>query len=120
MKQRRFRAAIVSIGLHLLFVIIAALLFSGQRELNKDAFEATIVTLNPARMDVEIRPTQRPVSTNPMPVTETSTTRIPTQVSQVRQVPRSETEVVRHVPSLDIEADMLPPTDSCGGTDTAE
>ena len=66
MKQRRFHAAIASIGLHLLFVIIAALLFSGQRELNKDAFEATIVTLNPARTDVEIRPTRRAVSNIPL------------------------------------------------------
>ena len=52
-KQRRFHAVIASIGLHLLFVIIAAFLFSGQKELNKDAFEGTLVTLNPARMDVE-------------------------------------------------------------------
>ena len=66
MKQRRFHAAIASIGLHLLFVIIAALLFSGQRELNKDAFEATIVTLNPARTDVDIRPTRRAVSNIPL------------------------------------------------------
>ena len=110
MKQRRFRAAIASIGLHLLFVIIAALLFSGQRELNKDAFEATFVTLNPARTDVEIRPTRRPVSTNPTPVTETSTTRMPTQVAQVHQLPRNETEVMQQVPPLDIETDILNPT----------
>ena len=66
MKQRRFHAVIASIGLHLLFVIIAAFLFSGQRELNKDAFEGTLVTLNPARTDVEIRPTRRTVSNTPL------------------------------------------------------
>ena len=66
MKQRRFYAVITSIGLHLLFVIIAAFLFSGQRELNKDAFEATLVPLTPARTDVEIRPTQRTVSNTPL------------------------------------------------------
>lgn len=105
MKVRRFHAAVASIGLHLLFVIIAALLFSGRRELNKDAFEATFVTLNPARTDVEIRPTRRPVSTNPIPVPETSTTRAPTQRAQVRQLPRNETEIVQQVPPLDLETD---------------
>ena len=66
MKERRFHAVIASIGLHLLFVIIAAFLFSGQRELNKDAFEATLVPLTPARTDVEIRPTRRTVSNTPL------------------------------------------------------
>ena len=66
MKQRRFHAVIASVGLHLLFVIIAAFLFSGQRDLNKDAFEGTLVTLNPARTDVEIRPTRRAVSNTPL------------------------------------------------------
>ena len=111
MKQRRFHAVIASIGLHLLFVIIAALLFSGQRELNKDAFEATIVTLNPARTDIEIRPTRRAVSNIPL-LRETPTeARISTETSQMRQLPRSETEVVRQGPSLDIETDMLNPTE---------
>ena len=110
MKQRRFHAVIASIGLHLLFVIIAALLFSGQRELNKDVFEATIVTLNPARTDVELRPTRRVVSNTPL-LRETPTTHISTQTSQMRQLLRSETEVVQHLPSLDIETDMLNPTE---------
>ena len=111
MKQRRFHAVIASIGLHLLFVIIAALLFSGQRELNKDAFEATIVTLNPARTDIEIRPTRRAVSNIPL-LRETPTeARISTETSQMRQLPRSETEVVQQGPSLDIETDMLNPTE---------
>ena len=112
MKQRRFHAAIASIGLHLLFVIIAAFLLSGQRERNKDTFEATIVTLNPSRTDVEIRPTRRAVSTNTPLLSETSTeTRIPTQASQISQLPRNETEVVRQVPPSDIETDMLNPTE---------
>ena len=112
MKQRRFHAVIASIGLHLLFVIIAAFLLSGQRERNKDTFEATIVTLNPSRTDVEIRPTRRIVSTNTPILSETSTeTRIPRQVSQISQLPRNETEVVRQVPPSDIETDMLNPTE---------
>ena len=111
MKQRRFRAAIASIGLHLLFVLIAAFLFSGQRELNKDGFEATVVTLNPARTAVEIRPTRRTVSMNTTPVTKMSTTRMPTRVAQVSQLPRNETEVMQHVQSLDVETDMLNPTE---------
>ncbi len=112
MKQRRFRAAIASIGLHLLFVIIAALLFSGQRELNKDAFEATFFTLNPARTAVEIRPTRRTVSAHTPLLSETSTeTRIPTQASQISQLSRKETDVVRPVPPLDVETDILNPTE---------
>ena len=112
MKQRHFHAVIASIGLHLLFVIIAAFLLSGQRERNKDTFEAIIVTLNPSRTDVEIRPTRRIVSTNTPILSETSTeTRIPTQASQISQLPRNETEVVRQVPPSDIETDMLNPTE---------
>ena len=111
MKQRRFHAAIASIGLHLLFVIIAAFLLSGQRERNKDTFEATIVTLNPSRTDVEIRPTRRAVSTNTPLLSETSMARMPRQVSQISQLPRNETEVVRQVPPSDIETDMLNPTE---------
>lgn len=112
MKQRRFRAAIASIGLHLFFVIIAALLFSGQRELNKDAFEATFFTLNPARTAVEIRPTRRTVSAHTPLLSETSTeTRIPTQASQINQPPRNKTDVVQPVPPLDVETDILNPTE---------
>lgn len=116
MKQRRFRAAIASIGLHLLFVIIAALLFSGQRELNKDAFEATFFTLNPARTAVEIRPTRRTVSAHTPLLSETSTeTRIPTQTSRRSEVTvplqRNETDVTQPVPPLDVETDILNPTE---------
>ena len=111
MKQRRFHAVIASVGLHLLFVIIAAFLFSGQREPNKDAFEGTLVTLNPARTDIEIRLTRRTVSTNTPLSREASTARIPTQVSQLSQLSRSNTEIVRQTPPLDIEADMLNPVD---------
>lgn len=116
MKQRRFRAAIASIGLHLLFVIIAALLFSGQRELNKDAFEATFFRLNPARTAVEIRPTRRTVSAHTPLLSETPTeTRIPTQASHRGEVTsplqRNETDVVRPVPPSEVETDILNPTE---------
>ena len=111
MKQRRFHAVIASIGLHLLFVIIAAFLFSGQRELNKDAFEATLVTLNSARTDVEIRPTRRAVSTNTPLLSETSTARMPTRVSQITQLPTNKTDVARQVSPLNVETDMLNPAD---------
>ena len=111
MKQRRFHAVIASIGLHLLFVIIAAFLFSGHRELNKDAFDATLVTLNPARTNVEIRPNRRIVSTNTLPLRQTSTeTRLPTQASQISPLSRSN-EVVQQTPLLDIETDILNPTE---------
>ena len=124
MKQRHFsvqfanrnlrykrHAAIASIGLHLLFVIIAAFLFSGHRELNKDAFEATIVTLNPSKTDIEIRPTRRVVSNTPL-LRDTSTeTRIPTQAAQISQLSISETQVARDVPPLDVETNMLNPTE---------
>ena len=109
--QYKRHAAIASIGLHLLFVIIAALLFSGHRELNKDAFEATIVTLNPSKTDIEIRPTRRVVSNTPL-LRDTSTeTRIPTQTAQINQLSISETQVARDVPPLDVETNMLNPTE---------
>lgn len=111
MKQRRFHAAIASIGLHLLFVLIMALLLSGHRELNKDSFEATFVTLTPARTDVDIRPTRRTVSTNIPLSREIPTNRILTQVSPVHQLPKNEREVVRQVAPLDLETDVPNPTE---------
>jgi len=124
MKQRHFsvqlvnrnlrykpHAVIASVGLHLLFVLIAALLLSGQRELNKDSFEATFVTLNPARTDVETRPTRRTVSTNIPLSREIPTNRILTQVSPVQQLPKNEREVVRQVAPLDLETDVPNPTE---------
>ena len=108
-------AVIASVGLHLLFVLIAALLLSGHRELNKDSFEATFVTLNPARTDVEIRPTRRTVSTNIPLSREIPENRVPTQVSRRGEVTsplqRSEREVVRQVAPVDLETDVPNPTE---------
>ena len=128
MKQRHFsvqvanrnlrykrHAVIASVGLHLLFVLIAALLLSGHRELNKDSFEATFVTLNPDRTDVEIRPTRRTVSTNLPLSREIPTNRIPTEVSRRGEVTsplqRSEREVVRQIAPIDLETDVPNPTE---------
>ncbi len=101
MKQRRFHAAIASIGLHLLFVLIVALLLSEQRILDNEAFEATLVKLNPTKTELEIRPTHRTVTANPTLTTEVSTPRTPTQVSHIRQLPKKQTTVMRQVPKFD-------------------
>ncbi len=108
MRQRRFHAAITSIGLHLFFAIIAALLFSEQRILDNDAFEATLVKLNPTATEVEVRPTRRTVTANPMVTTAVSAPRTPAEVSHIRRIPTTQAEVVRHVPQLD---DTLDPVD---------
>ena len=101
MKQRRFHAVSTSIGLHLLFVIIAAFLLSEQRILDNDAFEATLVKLNPTKTEMEIRPTYRTVTANPAIATETSAPRTPTQVSHIKQIPTARAEIVQQVPVLD-------------------
>ena len=111
MKQRRFRAAIASVGLHLLFVVIAALLFSGQRELNKDAFEATFVTLTPARTDVSIRPTRRNVAVNTPQVTTAVTVHAPKELSNLTQLPTEKTTVVRQIPQLEVDTEVLNPAE---------
>ncbi len=108
MRQRRFQAAITSIGLHLFFAIIAALLFSEQRILDNDAFEATLVKLNPTATEVEVRPTRRTVTANPIITTAVSVPRTPTQVSDIRRIRTAQTEVVRQAPQLD---DTLDPVD---------
>ena len=107
MKQRRFHAVIASIGLHLLFAIIVALLLSEQRALDNDAFEATLVKLNPTKTELEIRPTHRTVAVNPTLTIETSTPRTPTQVSHIRQLPKEQTAVVREVPRFDDALDPV-------------
>lgn len=107
MKQRRFHAVIASIGLHLLFAIIVALLLSEQRALDNDAFEATLVKLNPAKTEMEIRPTHRTVAVNPTLTIETSTPRTPTQVSHIRQLPKEQTAAVREMPRFDDALDPV-------------
>ena len=101
MKHRRFYAVTASIGLHLLFAIIVALLLSERRMLDNDAFEATLVKLNPTRTEMEIRPTHRTVSVNPTLTTEASTPRVPAQVSHIRKLPKEQATVVQQVPKFD-------------------
>ncbi len=112
MKQRRFRAAIASIGLHLLFVLIVALLLSEQRALDNDAFEATLVKLNPTKIETEIRPTHRTVTVNPTLTTEASIPRTPTQVSHLPQLPQERTTVIRQVPQFDDALEPVEETDT--------
>ena len=107
MKQRRFRAVIASIGLHLLFALIVALLLSEQRALDNDAFQATFVKLNPTKTEMEIRPTHRTVTVNPTLTTETSRPRPPTQVSHIRQPPKEQRVSVRQVPRFDDALDPV-------------
>ncbi len=108
MRQRRFHAVITSIGLHLLFAIIAALLLSEQRILDNDTFEATLLKLNSTRTEMEIRPTHRTVTANPMATTSVSAPRTPAKVSRMQRVPTARTEIVRQVPQLE---DPLDPVD---------
>ncbi|MCY3740872.1 MAG: DUF4159 domain-containing protein [Candidatus Poribacteria bacterium] len=107
MKQRRFQAVTASIGLHLFFALIVALLLSEQRILDNEAFEATLVKLNPTQTELEIRPTHRTVTANPILTTEVSTPRTPTQVSHIRQLPQKQTTIMRQVPKFDEALDPL-------------
>ena len=108
MKQRRFHAVAASIGLHLLFAIIVALLLSEQRILDNEAFEATLVKLNPTKTEIETRPTHRTVTVNPTLLPNTSTSRTPTQVSRIGQLPKAQTTIVRQGPQFD---DALAPVE---------
>ena len=109
MKQRRFYAVTASIGLHLLFAIIVALLLSEQRILDNEAFEATLVKLNPTRTEIEIRPTHRTVTVNPTLTPNTATSRTPTRVSRIGQLPKAQTKIVRQGPRFD---DALEPVEA--------
>ena len=108
MKQRRFHAVAASIGLHVLFAIIVALLLSEHRILDNEAFEATLVKLNPTKTEIEIRPTHRIVTINPTRTMAASTPRTPTRVSHIQQLPKEQTAVVRQVPKFE---DALDPVD---------
>ena len=111
MKQRRFYAVIASVGLHLLFVVIAAFLFSGQRELNRDTFEAAFVTLTPTRTNAPIRPTRRNVTVNTPQVKTDAAAHAPKQMSHLTQLPTEKTEVVRQIPELTVDTDVLNPAE---------
>ena len=109
--RHKRHAAIVSVGLHLLFVVIAALLISGQRELNKDTFEADIVTLTPTRTDTRIRPTRRNVTVSTPQVETAATVQAPKQLSNLTQLTTEKTDIVREVPELTVDTDVLSPTE---------
>ena len=107
MKQRRFYAVIASIGLHLLFAIIVALLLSEQRILDNDTFEATLFKLNSTQTEMEIRPTHRTVTANPMATTAVSAPRTPAQVSHIQRIPTVQAEIVQQVPQLDDTLELV-------------
>jgi hypothetical protein len=109
--RHKRHAAIASVGLHLLFVVIAALLFSGQRELNKDTFEAELVTLTSARRDAPIRPTRRNVPVSTPQIETAATVHTPKQLSNLTQLPTEKTEVVREMPDMAIDTDVLNPAE---------
>ena len=109
--RHKRRAAIASIGLHLLFVVIAAFLFSGQRELNQDTFEAAFVTVSPTRTDTRIRPTRRNVAVSTPQISTTVTAHAPKQMSNLTQLPTEKTAVVRQVPELKVDTDVLNPAE---------
>lgn len=103
MRQRRFHAAIASVGLHLLFVIVAAFLFSGQRELNQDTFEGAFVTLTPTRTDAPTRPTRRNVTVSTPHVKTAATVHTPKQMSNLTQLSTEKTAVVRQIPEMTVD-----------------
>lgn len=111
MKQKRFYAGLASVGVHLLLGILAAFLFSGQPIGNRDAFEATLVKLNPVRLAVETRPTRRAVSTTPKFLSETAAAHRPRPTSQIQQLPETGTDIPREIAPLDVQPEMLPSTD---------
>ena len=107
--RHKRHAAIASIGLHLLFVVLAAFLFSGQRESNKDTFEAVFVTLTPTRTNTPTRPTRRNVTVH-TPQVKTAVT-APKQMSHLTQLPPEETTVVRQIPELKVDPNVLTPAE---------
>ncbi len=111
MRQRRFHAAIASVGLHLLFVVIAAFLFSGQPELNQDGFEGAFVTVSPTRTDVPTRPTRRNVAVSTPQVSTAATVHAPKQLSNLTQLPTEQSTVVRRIPDLKVDTDALNPVE---------
>ena len=116
MKQQRYRAVLASIGLHLLFAFIAALMLSGQREVNEDAFDVEFVNVTRARANVDIRPTHRMHLSPTPPVGEPSQSRLaPTAMSHL---PRSQTRV--QSPMLEFNTDALKPADVSISTDRTE
>ena len=104
-------AVMASVGLHLLFVLIAALLFSGQRELNKDRFEASFVTLTPARRDAPIRPTRRNVTVSTPQIETAARVHAPKQLSNLRQPLTEKAGVVQNIPDIAVDPDVLNPSE---------
>ena len=116
MKPQRYRAVLASIGMHLLFAFIAALMLSGQREVNEDAFDVEFVNVIRARANVDIRPTHRmPLSPTP-PVGAPSRSRLaPTAMSHL---PPSQTRA--QSPMREFSTDALKPADVSISTDRTE
>ncbi len=102
MKHQRYRAVLASIGLHLLFAFIAALMLSQQPEVNEDAFEAEFVKVTRARTNMDIRPTHRTLLSPNPPVGEPPQSRL--NPTAMHQLPRSQTQVRSPVPEFNAAA----------------
>lgn len=109
--RHKRHAAIASMGLHLLFVVVAAFLFSGQRELNQDGFETTFVSLTSAKPDVPTRPTRRNVTVNTPQVETATAIHAPKRMWNLTQLPTAKTSVVRQIPQLKVDTDVLNPVE---------
>ena len=107
MKIQRYRAVLASIGLHLLFAFIAALMLSGQREVNEDGFDVAFVNVPRARMNVDIRPTHRTRLSPTLPTGEPSHSQ-PAPTSALQFTP-NRTQV--QSPTLAFDTDALNPVD---------
>ncbi len=110
--RHKWIAVIASIGLHLLFVVLAALLFSGRRELNQDTFEGAFVTLSAPRTASSIRPTRRNVrTTHPIPYVETTAAAdLPKYGSNLTPLPVEKKTGVKQIPFLNVDPDILTST----------
>ncbi len=103
------RAVLASVGLHLLFAFIVALLLSEQREVDEDAYDVEFFNFSRPANNVDIRPT-RPTRVLPtLTVEDPSLSRF--APSAINPIPRHQTDVIPQSSTLEFNPDVLSFTD---------
>jgi len=109
MEKKRYQAVFASVSLHLLFAFIIGLMFSEQRAINEDTFDAAFFTLNPLRE--QLRPARKTVPAHATPIAGTVRLQASKPLSPISQLPSSDALVTRASPALPFDTDVLNPAD---------
>ncbi len=103
------RAVLASIGLHLLFAIIVALMLSHQRGVYEDAYHVELFKVNRSTANLDVRPPRRPHVPPTLPIEQPVLPQF--APNALNKIPIYQTDVTPRPPALELNSDVLNPAD---------